>query len=64
MKLDKKAFAIKTFAQANNNKAYFLKKTPKERLAAAWYLTCIEYGLDPNKEHRMDKTFFRMKKRP
>jgi len=63
MKLDKKAFAINTFAQADNNRAYWLKKTPKERLDAAWYLSCIAYGLDPRKKHKMDKTFFRIRKR-
>ena len=58
-----KSIAIKTFAQADNNRAYWLMKTPMERRGIAWYLSCIAYGLDPEKQHKMDKTFFRIRKR-
>jgi len=65
MKLDKKAFAIKTFAQADNNRAYWMTKTPKERLEAAWAFSCRMYNLDPNnrEEIKLDRTYFKIRKR-
>ncbi len=65
MKLDRKAFSIKTFAQADNNRAYWLTKTPAERLAAAWRLSCRLYRLDPdNKEDiKLDRNYFKIRKR-
>ncbi len=65
MKLDKKAFAIKTFAQADNNRAYWLTKTPKERLAAAWNFSCRMYNLNPDnlEEIKLDRTIFKIRKR-
>jgi hypothetical protein len=61
-RLDKTAFKVQTFKEADNDRAYWLSKTPAERLQAAWYLTCAAYGLDPNKKHRMDKTVYSVKK--
>jgi len=59
---DRSAFKIKTFQQASNNKEYWLQKSPMERLIAAWMLTCAAYNLDPKKELKMDRTYFRMRK--
>jgi hypothetical protein len=61
-RLDKTAFKVQTFKEADNDRAYWLSKTPAERLQAAWYLTCSAFGLDPNKEHRMDKSIFSVRK--
>ena len=57
-RLDKTQFAIKTFEQAENNLEYWLSKTPAERWAAAWYLTCCAYNLDYNNPPRLDKSQF------
>ena len=62
-RLDRTAFGIATFEEASNTRAYWLSKTPAERLAAAWQLTCRAYGLDPNVQHRLDRTVFSMRKR-
>jgi len=45
-RLDRTAFKIQSFKEADNNRAYWLSKTPAERWAAAWYLTCCAYGID------------------
>lgn len=60
---DKTKFKISTFEEADNNLAYWLSKSPKERLCASWYLTCCAYGLDYTKNHPVDRTVFTMKKR-
>jgi hypothetical protein len=62
-RLDRTAFKIQTFEEADNQRAYWMSKTPKERLAAAWYLICAAYGLDYEAENRMDRTYFRIRKR-
>jgi hypothetical protein len=61
-KLDRTAFSIKTFKEADNNRAYWLSKTPAERWAAAWYLTCCAYGIDYKNPPKLDRTAFSMRK--
>jgi len=60
---DRSTFSIKTLKEATNNRKYWLKQKPIDRLNASWMLTCAAYNLDPNKIHRMDKTYFEMRKR-
>ena len=61
-KLDRTAFKIQTFAQADNKKSYWLSKTPAERWNAAWYLTCCAYNIDINNPPRLDRNLFSMRK--
>ena len=60
---DRSAFKIKTFEEADNNREYWMRKTPMERLSAAWILTCAAYNIDPYENNKMDKTHFEMRKR-
>jgi len=61
-RLDRTAFKIQTFAEADNTKDYWLKKTPEERLRASWFLTCAAYGIDYNNPPCLDKLHFSMRK--
>ncbi len=61
-KLDRTAFKINTFESADNNKEYWLSKTPDERFAAAWYLICCAYNIDYNNPPKLDRTCFSMRK--
>lgn len=64
-KLDRTAFTIRKHGDEQaENREFWLAKTPKERLEAAWYLTCRAWNIDPNNPPRMDKTAFSMRKRP
>lgn len=62
-RLDKTAFKQTKLEDQGNNRAYWMSRTPAERLAAAWYLTCRAYGIDPNNPPKMDKSLFRIKSR-
>lgn len=55
-RLDRSTFKIKTFNEADNNRAYWLEKSVAERLRAAWYLTCSAYGININRCPPMDKS--------
>lgn len=61
-KLDRTAFKIQTFKEADHNREEWLKKTPEERWADSWYLLASAYGFDPENPPRMDKTVFSMRK--
>lgn len=61
-RLDRNAFKIQSFAEADNTTAYWRKQKPEERLKAAWYLICSAYGLDPTNPPRLDRTHFSMRK--
>jgi len=61
-RLDRTAFTIQTFAEAAHQRNYWLTRTPRKRLAAAWYLICSAYNLDRSKSHRLDRTVFAMRK--
>ncbi|HMO39041.1 MAG TPA: hypothetical protein PKC76_18665 [Saprospiraceae bacterium] len=61
-RLDRTAFSIQTFAEAARQRACWLTRSPRERLAAAWYLICSAYNLDRSKRHRLDRTVFSMRK--
>ncbi len=61
-RLDRSAFKISDFREAENNRAYWLKKTPDERLAAAWYLIASAWNLDYNNPPRLDRSVFSMRK--
>ena len=61
-RLDRTAFKINTFDEADNNRAYWMTKTPDERLAAAWYLIACACNLDYNNPPRLDRNVFSMRK--
>jgi hypothetical protein len=61
--LDKTAFKRQSLEEADNNRAYWLTKTPEERLAAAMYLNSVAYNFSLENPPRMDKTFFEKRTR-
>ena len=61
-RLDRTAFKIQTFEEADNNQTYWLSQSPEKRLQAAWFLTCAAYGLDPHNPPRLDREHFSMRK--
>jgi len=61
-RLDRKAFSMLTFAEADNTVAYWLKRTPAERIHAAYILSLRAYGYDPEHAPRLDRTIFSMGK--
>jgi hypothetical protein len=62
-RLDRSAFKIQTHAEASRNREYWMKKSPRERLVAAWYLICAAYNLDYQNPPRMDRNLFSIRKR-
>ena len=61
-RLDKNAFKVQTFQEADNTRLYWMKQTPSERMKAAWYLICSAYGIDYNNPPRLDRNQFSMRK--
>ncbi len=61
-KLDRNYFRINSFKEADNNREYWLSKTPNERFAAAWYLISCAWNFDINNPPRMDRSVFSMRK--
>lgn len=45
-----------------NDTAFWLEKSPFERLAASYYLTCCAYGLEYKADHKLDRTFYGSRK--
>lgn len=62
MRLDKSVFKIKTFKEADDNRSYWMSVSPKERLAAAWYLICSAYNIEHHGYHKLDKSKFSIRK--
>ena len=52
-----------SFRDADNHRAYWLSKTPMERLQAAIFLQSIVFNFDPHNPPRMDKTYYTKRKR-
>ncbi len=57
-RLDKTVFKKQSFKEADRNRAYWMSKTPIERLVAAHRLSLRAYGYDPDNPPKMDKSFF------
>jgi hypothetical protein len=49
-KMDKTAFSYDEFGVEGNEKAYWLSKTPQERIQALEYMRQVIYGYDPATE--------------
>jgi len=62
-RLDRKSFSIHNFESAANHRAFWLSKTPAERLSAAWYLICAAWNLDVNAPNRLDRSCFSIRQR-
>jgi hypothetical protein len=60
-KLDRTAFKIQTFEEADHNRSYWISKPYAERLAAGWYLSCIAFNVDPASV-KLDRTAFSERK--
>lgn len=60
-KLDRTAFKIQTFEEADHNREYWLTKSYADRLAAGWYLSCVAFNVDPTSA-RLDRTVFSVRK--
>lgn len=60
--MDKTAFSIQTFEEADNAMRDYSNRTLGERLHIYWHLTSIAYKFDLNNPPRMDKTVFSMRK--
>jgi hypothetical protein len=63
-RLDRNAFKIKSFREADDNTAYWLKKSAEERFAAAWYLICQAWSIDPVHPPALDRNAFSVRKNP
>ena len=61
-KLDRTAFKMQTFEEADMQYEYWKKQSIDERFRAAFYLNSIAYNFDLNNPPRMDKTAFSMRK--
>jgi hypothetical protein len=61
-KLDRIAFAIKSFGESERNQDYWRKQPASERFKAATWLSFSVFGFDPGIPPRMDKTIFHMRK--
>ncbi len=61
-RLDKSKFKHQSVNEAEDNREYWLKKTPAERLAAAWYLISQAYQFDVHNPPRLDRTKFSIRK--
>lgn len=62
-KLDKSYFKKQSLKEADHNVNYWRSKTMDERIQAAYYLSLRAYGYDPDNPPKMDKTYFRKRKR-
>ncbi len=61
-RLDRTKFKMQTYKEASHQLAYWLSKTPSERLRAAHYLISQAYGFDLDNPPRMDRTAFSVRK--
>ena len=61
-KLDRTAFASQTFKEADDTLAFWLRKSPGERLRAGYILSLRVFGFDPENEPRLDRSKFSMRK--
>ncbi len=48
VKIDRKAFSVGSLLEPSDEKAYWLSKSPHERLQAAELMRQVVYGYDPS----------------
>jgi hypothetical protein len=61
-RLDKSFFKKQSFDDAENTRAYWLSISPMERIRASIFLQYQVYGLPIDKEPRMEKHLFSIKR--
>jgi hypothetical protein len=61
-RMDKTAFKMQTFEEADNAMRDYSNHSVKKRLRIYWHLTSIAYKFDLDNPPRMDKTVFSMRK--
>lgn len=61
-RLDRNYFRIQSYEQSAHTRAYWLTKSPQERIEAAWYLICCAYNLNRNEPQRLDRQVFSIRK--
>ena len=61
-RMDRTVFAMQTFKESDDKRAYWLTRTPTERLQAAFYLNSVAYNFDLHNPPKMDRTVFAMGK--
>ena len=61
-RMDKTAFKVQTFEEADDAMRDYSNYSIQERLRIYWYFTSIAYKFDLDNPPRMDKTVFRIKK--
>ena len=61
-KLDKTFMKAQTHAEAELDKRFPKGMSIGERLREAWWLTCMAYGIDPDKSPKMEKQYFSTRK--
>lgn len=63
-RLDRTAFTKQSFKESDNQRQYWLSKSPAERLSAAVYLQSVVFNFDPENPPRMDKSIVEKRQRP
>ncbi len=61
-KLDKTAFKMQTFAEAERSKIFAKDVSLEDRLRMAFHLTCIIYGIKEGDSLKIDRTVFSARK--
>ena len=61
--LNKTFFVRQSAESADNQTAYWLRKSYEERLIAAYHLSLRAYGYDPQDSPKMEKSLFSSRKR-
>lgn len=61
-RLDRNFAKAGKLEEGQNNVVYWLTKSPRERLCAAYYLTCCAYGIEYTADHKLDRSVFSMRK--
>ena len=62
-KLDRTSFKHQTQEEAAHNLEYWKKQSYEKRLEAANYLNSVAFNFDFNNPPRVDKTYFKIRKR-
>lgn len=62
-KFDRTAFKRQTLKEASNNLEFWKKQSYAKRLESANYLNSVAYNFDINNPPKMDKPFFKIRKR-
>lgn len=62
-RMNRAAFRINTFEEADNNIAYWLARPPAERLAAATYLIRQAWNISPEDPVKLDRNVTKIRRR-